>query len=146
MIRHPGIKQPGTHCDAVVETVDVFPTLTELCHLEAPATLDGRSLMPQLADPSVETTKPAVGFWGGGQRTVRTDRWRLIVSKPKGEKAEQVELFDYDADPEETNNHADANPPLSQIFFNSSAKLLRAPSFAIAALVATAQRICSASM
>lgn len=110
MIRHPGIEQPGTHCDAVVETVDVFPTLTELCHLEAPATLDGRSLMPQLADPSVETTKPAVGFWGGGQRTVRTDRWRLIVSKPKGEKAEQVELFDYDADPEETNNHADANP------------------------------------
>ncbi|AMV34295.1 Choline-sulfatase [Pirellula sp. SH-Sr6A] len=110
MIRHPDIKQPGKHCDAIVETIDVFPTLTELCSLEAPATLDGRSLVPQLADPSMKTTKPAVGFWGGGQRTVRTDRWRMIVSKPNGEKAPQVELFDYETDPEETNNHADANP------------------------------------
>lgn len=110
MIRHPGLHQPGATCDAVVETVDLFPTLTELCRLEAPASLDGHSLMPQLTDPSVGTKKPAVGFWSGGQRTVRTDRWRLIVNKVKGEAASQVELFDYDTDPEETTNHADSNP------------------------------------
>ncbi len=84
IIRCPGIFFPGVPCHGIVETVDLFPTLIELCQLSSPANLDGVSLTPQLGDPSKPTSKPAYGFWTGGQRTVRTDRWRLIAG------AEQV--------------------------------------------------------
>jgi iduronate 2-sulfatase len=109
MIRNPGLPQPGRTSDVIVETVDLFPTLTDLCGLRAPEALDGQSLRPQLMDPAASATKPALGFWGG-QRTIRTDRWRLIVHPVKGTEQPQVELFDYQTDPEETSNHAAAQP------------------------------------
>ncbi len=118
MIRQPGLPQPGRASQAIVETVDLFPTLTELCGLDAPGDLDGRSLLPQLADPATPTTKPSYGFWTGGQRTVRTDRWRLIQHptvpktrlRDEDENVLVVELFDYEADPHEAKNHAESQP------------------------------------
>lgn len=112
MIRHPGLVQPGKTSAGIAETVDVFPTLMELCGWPVPAGLDGRSLRPQLLNPAAPTTKPAHGFWTGGQRTVRTDRWRLIVQSGKKGDASRVELFDYQTDPEETRNHAGAKPDI----------------------------------
>jgi iduronate 2-sulfatase len=110
MIRHPGLAQPGKTSAAIVETVDLFPTLAELCGLPVPSGLDGRSLRPQLNDPTAPTAKPAHSFWIEGQRTVRTDRWRLIVQPGKAGAAPRVELFDYQTDPDETRNHVDEEP------------------------------------
>ncbi|MDX1930226.1 MAG: sulfatase [Pirellulaceae bacterium] len=110
IIRHPNMKQPGATSDAIVESVDIFPTLVDLCQLPMPSGLSGRSLLPQLHDPSQGSTKPALGFWSGGQRTVRTDRWRLIRKLAKADETPQFELFDYQHDPEETQNHAAENP------------------------------------
>ncbi len=109
MLRHPGLARPGVASAATVETVDIFPTLAELCGLNAPAGLDGRSLRPQLADPAAPTAKPAHSFWGR-ERTIRTDRWRLIAHPAKDTAKPQVELFDYTTDPDETRNHATAHP------------------------------------
>ena len=110
MIRHPGLVAPGRVSSATVETVDLFPTLADLCGLPLPPGLDGRSLRPQLMDPGAPAAKPAHGFWTGGLRTVRTDRWRLIVRSGKDGVGSPVELFDYQTDPEETRNHAAAHP------------------------------------
>lgn len=114
MIRHPGLESPGLTSVATVETVDLFPTLTDLCGLPSPTGLDGRSLRPQLADPAAIAVKPSHGFWSGGQRTVRTDRWRLIAKLDKNGTASQVELFDYQTDPDETRNHAETKPEVVQ--------------------------------
>jgi len=114
MIRHPGLEAPGLASVATVETVDLFPTLTDLCGLPSPSGLDGRSLRPQLADPAAPAVKPAHGFWSGGQRTVRTDRWRLIAKLDKNGDASQSELFDYQTDPDETRNHAETRPDVVQ--------------------------------
>ena len=108
MIRVPGMKAPGLPSAATVETVDVFPTLADLCGLPAPAGLDGRSLRPQLDDPAAPAAKPAHGFWTDGQRTVRNDRWRLSTNGQGG----RIELFDYQSDPEETHNHAADHPEI----------------------------------
>jgi len=110
MIRYPGLSSPGVPCHGIVETVDLFPTLMELCQLSSPANLDGMSLMPQLGDPSKPTSKPAYGFWTGGLRTIRTDRWRLIAGAEQGDNERQVELFDYETDPDETTNQNNQHP------------------------------------
>jgi iduronate 2-sulfatase len=130
MIRSPALTQPGQISRATVESVDIFPTLTELCGIDAPKTLDGLSLRSILNDPEAAAMKPAHGFWTGGQQTIRTERWRLIVhpnlrsdpaSRLTGDSADDitgdataamplVELFDYESDPAETRNHAAEQP------------------------------------
>ncbi|MGH7944931.1 MAG: sulfatase [Opitutaceae bacterium] len=111
MIRAPGLAQPGRTSSAIVETVDVFPTLADLCGLAAPAGLDGRSLRPQLANPAAKSTKPALGFWTNGQRTIRDERWRLIAHAPTAASAPSgTELFDLIADPDEARNESARQP------------------------------------
>jgi iduronate 2-sulfatase len=51
LVRVPGLSEPGAAAAGLVELVDVFPTLAELASLPAPQGLDGRSLVPMLADP-----------------------------------------------------------------------------------------------
>ena len=110
MIRYSGLPRPGEASDAIVETVDLFPTLMDLCGLPSPSDLDGESLRPQLGDPAAPSAKPAHGFWTGGRRTVRTQRWRLIVHPTTRAAEPHLELFDYQSDPEETRNHAAEHP------------------------------------
>ena len=111
MIRHPGLKNPGKTSAAIVETVDVFPTLLELCDLPQPdAPLDGQSLVPHLHDEDQPTAKPSLGYWSTN-RSVRDDRWRLIVYPATDERPEPaVELFDMIADPFELTNVAREHP------------------------------------
>ncbi len=110
MIRHPGMNSPGETSAALVETIDLFPTLADLCDIPTPPDLDGISLRPQLANPAAPSAKPALGFWTQGQRTLRNERWRIITRPGKGGDPPRVELFDYQNDPDESRNHADANP------------------------------------
>jgi len=109
MIRYPGLPAAGKASDAIVETVDLYPTLLDLCGLPAPAHLDGRSLRPQLEDPSAPTAKPAQAWWGKG-RSLRNDRWHLIAYPGKTEDAPAVELFDMVHDRAELTNVAPAHP------------------------------------
>jgi uncharacterized sulfatase len=52
MIRAPGVTTPGTVSEHLVELVDLFPTLQQLCALPDPRQqLSGRSLLPQLQNP-----------------------------------------------------------------------------------------------
>jgi len=111
MIRVPGLAQPGRISAAIVETVDIFPTLTDVCGLAAPAGLDGRSLRPQLADPTAKSAKPALSFWSSDQRSIRDERWRLIAhagSDPSAPPA--TELFDLVVDPDEARNESARHP------------------------------------
>ena len=112
ILRTPGLPFPGTPTAAVVETVDLLPTLADLCDVPAPSGLDGHSLAPQLADPAAHGTKPARSYWTGGAQSLRTDRWRLtrLPSADGGRPA--LELFDYATDPAESRNHAAAHPDL----------------------------------
>ena len=52
VIRMPGMPAPGEPTSALVEHVDIYPTLAELAGLEAPAEIDGLSMGSILRDPS----------------------------------------------------------------------------------------------
>jgi iduronate 2-sulfatase len=110
LIRTPGLADAGAKSSAIVETVDILPTLVELCGLPVPQGVHGRSLRPQLANARAATAKPAHGFWTERQRAIRTDRWRLIAHGTKGAGGQPaVELFDMRADPNEARNVAADN-------------------------------------
>lgn len=108
-IRAPGLREPGATTAATVESIDIFPTLVDLCGLPQPANLDGTSLRPFLERPRATALKPARSFWTNGQRTLRNDRWRLIAA-PQADGSTQWELFDYEGDPDESRNHVGAFP------------------------------------
>lgn len=110
MIRIPEMPEPGAQANAIVQSIDLFPTLTDLCGLPTPDHLDGTSLRPQLENPKTPTERPAIAFWTGGQRTIRTDQWRLIADSSRDRPSPAIELFDYATDPDETRNHAGAHP------------------------------------
>ena len=100
--------------------------LADLCGLSAPAALDGRSLRPQLDRPATPAAKPARGFWTDGQRTIRTERWRLIAARA-ADGSPQFELFDYANDPLETRNVAAAHPAVIRDLLAQLARLPEIP-------------------
>lgn len=104
IIVSPGAKANGKTCGRVVELVDVYPTLADLCGLAAPANLEGRSLKSQLNDVTAVGKLGAYTQVNRGQkmgRSVRTERWRYTEWDDGKDGAE---LYDHDADPKETKN------------------------------------------
>ncbi len=107
IIATPRMAQPGVKTDAVVETVDVFPTLCELTGLPEPEFSNGVSLSPQLADPAAPG-HTAFGYTGKAT-TLRTATHRLILHKDGF-----MELYDHQSQEKETRNLAESNPELCQ--------------------------------
>lgn len=133
IIAAPGSQGAGKPSAAIAELIDIYPTLAELCGLEAAPGLPGKSLAPQLADPAA----PGKGFaltqvrrggrgMGKGKKkasggrqppegkramapfpgySLRTDRWRY--TEWDGGK-QGVELYDHASDPHEYTNLAKA--------------------------------------
>jgi len=106
----------GRACPRVVESVDIFPTLVELCGLTAPKELEGRSLVPLLNDPTMAWDHPAYTIWSEDGKTytgvgLRTERWRY--TEFDGGKGGAM-LFDETADPDELKNLAD-DPRLASV-------------------------------
>ena len=114
IVAAPG-KAVGVKTSALVETVDIYPTLAELAGLPAPQGLDGVSFAKVVADPAAKTRDsithvyPRNGLLG---RAIRTARYRMVEWKKPGDSAEtaEFELYDYETDPLETKNLAKDKP------------------------------------
>jgi uncharacterized sulfatase len=127
IIAAPGRKGNGRATRSLVELIDVYPTLAELCGLAVPKHVAGQSLVRQLDDPAALARKvaltqiqrargkklgPLAGY------SIRTDRWRY--TEWDGGRA-GVELYDHQTDPNEFRNlardpaHADTLRELKQL-------------------------------
>jgi iduronate 2-sulfatase len=110
----PEMAAPGKPAGGLVETVDIYPTLTDLCGLTAPADLAGTSLTPLLENPDHPGKDGAYSFFGRKShfgKTLRTDRYRIVEwTDRKTGKVAQTELYDHQADPRETRNIAAQYP------------------------------------
>jgi iduronate 2-sulfatase len=104
IIRHPGLTRPGAISDAIVETVDVFPTLCELAGLPQPQFVHGQSLAAALEEPRTGG-RPALSYWRGA-KTIRTPTHRMILHDDGF-----VELYDHRQPDAETKNLAVADKP-----------------------------------
>ena len=103
----------GSRCDVPVSLVDLFPTLTEMCEVDAPDGLDGESLAPLLRDPDHVADRGSVTTFDPGNVSLRTDRYRYVRYSDDSE-----ELYDHRTDPHEWHNLAgelNSRPLLEQL-------------------------------
>ncbi len=119
IIAVPECKHAGCGTDSLVELVDLYPTLAELCGLVPPGRLDGVSLVPILSQPTVSlksasyTQHPRPAYYNTQPDfmgvSLRTDRYRYTEWRQfsSGDVA-ATELYDYQVDPNETENMASA--------------------------------------
>ena len=114
IVAAPGFKS-GAKTRALMETVDIYPTLCELAGLPVPQRLEGASFVTALKDPAATTKEAVLHVFPRNQligRAVRTDRYRLVEWKKPGESADTavLELYDYETDPLESENLAEEQP------------------------------------
>ncbi|HEU5396786.1 MAG TPA: sulfatase, partial [Verrucomicrobiae bacterium] len=109
VIAVPGGKANGQSCYHIVQSLDLYRTLAELCDLPVPDGVEGTSLSPLLANPQAAWDQPAYSVWSEDGRTlygvaVRTERWRYAEFGPDG--VHGAMLLDPKADPLELKNLA----------------------------------------
>lgn len=117
IIRSPEVARPGSQTEALVELVDIFPTLCELAGLPLPDYLEGDSLLPLLRDPEAPWDTAAFSQYPRGPRegyAIRTDRWRYVEWRDRetGEVAAR-ELYDYTLSPPEARNLIEDHPEVA---------------------------------
>jgi arylsulfatase A-like enzyme len=100
IVRWPaGARRPGRTVPAIVEAVDVVPTLLDCAAIQLPPHLQGRSLLPLLADDDPAAWPAghdAALLENAGWKALRTDRYRFIAAAG-GKEA----LYDLARDPRE---------------------------------------------
>jgi iduronate 2-sulfatase len=122
IIAAPGMKTAGKATFSLVELVDLFPTLTELCGQKTPAGLDGTSLVPVLTDrtktvkTAAFTQHPRPAYYDRTKSgvpdamgySVRTTIGRYTEWRDwKTGKVLGAEFYQHDQDPEERRNRLD---------------------------------------
>jgi arylsulfatase A-like enzyme len=106
IIRVPGAAGNGRPSDAIVEFVDLIPTLAELCGFKTPSNLEGTSFVPLFANPARPWKTASFLVEGDSEKgeVVRTRKFSYMEFE-KGEMP--VAIFDLEKDPWETRNVVD---------------------------------------
>ncbi len=112
IISLPNNEGTGQTTDALVEFVDIYPTLAELCGLKAVERNEGTSMVPLLENPDLPWKKAAFSQYPRGSDkmgySIRSGKWRYTewINRKTG-KLESRELYDHSKGPIATRNLAD---------------------------------------
>jgi len=128
------VSMPGTLPEnkvvhkALVSTMDILPTVTELAGIETPQNLDGKNLLPVLHGKAEEHHEFLVWAKSSSSWVIRSGKWKLtnnagwehknfkLLENGDAVRDEDViypaapQLFDMNADVGETKNLFDQNP------------------------------------
>lgn len=103
IIKVPGTASKNLKIETITETIDIYPTILELCDVELGASIDGESLVSTMRNPKIKKEDVAYSYFKNGI-SMRTNRYRL--TKYFREAKPTIELFDHQIDPYETKNRA----------------------------------------
>ncbi len=126
IVSAPG-KARGKTTASMVETVDLYPTLSELAGIEMPAGLDGKSFAQVVQSPSTPARDFVTHVYPRSSklgRAIRDARYRFVEWKAPGESSDNadLELYDYETDPLETKNIASEDPKTVALMRNRLAQ------------------------
>ncbi len=99
IIKVPGLTKAGEKCDRVVNLMDLYPTLIDLCGLPHKSDVAGRSIKELLARPDARWGYPTLTTYQRGNHSIRSERWRYTKYADGVE-----ELYDHRDDPMEWTN------------------------------------------
>ncbi|MEI6235934.1 MAG: sulfatase [Planctomycetota bacterium] len=112
IVAAPGMKG-GQTSRSLVEFVDLYPTLADLCGVKMPHAGAGVSLRPILEKPDTAGRGAAFTLVSRGPKlyaqSIRTNRWRFTRWSDG-----VTELYDHDSDPEELHNKANTQPEIEK--------------------------------
>jgi arylsulfatase A-like enzyme len=100
MVKIPGVTPKNKKCYGVVNLIDMYPTLLELCGLPANPKNDGRSFAELLHNPDMEWNFPTLTTMGFGNHRIFDGRYSYINHKKK----EVEQLYDHQKDSKEWTN------------------------------------------
>ena len=111
----PGMANAGKTTPALVEFVDIYPSLSDLAGLPKPGKLEGLSFKPLMDDPARSWKSAVFSQYPRGKGknlmmgySMRTDEFRLTrwLNQKDHSRLVAVELFDHRNDPQENINVA----------------------------------------
>jgi len=118
VLRLPGRVRAENVTPALVELIDVVPTILEFCQVSVPTAVQGRSLC-RVLDGTTAAHRDCVfvEYAENEEAAIRTDRWKLIYSTGRRERQDGYatglplpgktgRLFDMQEDPQELVNLA----------------------------------------
>jgi len=108
IVKTPASKTAAVR-DQVVSSIDIYPTLMELCGVKTLPELDGKSFAGLLKKGNSKWENVAYSYYNKGI-TVRNERYRL--TKYFREQQPVVELYDHKTDPYENRNVAAQHPEI----------------------------------
>jgi len=106
MVRVPGVTTARAESPRLVNLMDLYKTLIELCGLPPKSEIDGRSFAPLLHDPTQRWDHPTMTINGFGNASIRDERWYYIRYADGTE-----EFYDMRADPMQWRNLARSTDP-----------------------------------
>ena len=116
----PEMIAAGRSTRAMIELIDLVPTILDLCDVPAPSNLQGRSFLGLLkGQDSTHRDHVVAEYSDNEEAMIRTERWKLIYTTGSRQRRDGyapdpplqgplIQLFDMESDPEETNNLADS--------------------------------------
>jgi choline-sulfatase len=118
LLRWPRRIRPDRTSGALVQLLDLVPTLLALCGAPTPDNLHGRSLLPLLrGETDTHRDHVIVEYADNEEAMIRTERWKLIYCTGRRRRRDgyaldgplpgrSVRLYDMTNDPAETTNLA----------------------------------------
>lgn len=123
IIHWPGVTQPGSTTESIVQNIDMAPTFLQMAGLQVPKSMHGKSLVPllkgdqpddwrdavyyhyQMKEPPGRTSHLVAKHYG-----IRTAKHKLIFFY----ELDSWELYDLQQDPDETRNQY-SNPEFARL-------------------------------
>jgi arylsulfatase A-like enzyme len=103
-LKVPG-RTKGKQTEALVEFIDIYPTLAELCNLPLPDHLEGKSMVPLVQDPGAEFKDHIISKWYEGL-TIQTEQYAYTEWFTKEDSLMGKMLYNHRTDLEENFNLA----------------------------------------
>lgn len=103
LIKVPELGKSGQRSRALVELLDIYPTLCEAAGLPVPEHCEGKSLLPLIENPERKWSEVACSQFRKGKviaRSIRTERYRFTLWEHEAGELKGVELYDYEDDPQ----------------------------------------------
>jgi choline-sulfatase len=114
IMRLPGLIAPARTTSAMLELIDVVPTILDLCGVDLPTNMQGRSIV-SLLDGRTDRHRDHVvaEYADNAEAMVRTEQWKLVYSAGNRRRGDgyalavdppglSIRLFDLTVDPGET--------------------------------------------